>query len=136
MHRSRSTALVALALLALGMAGLAPTRADDEKAVVKMPAGGQAGHSRALEWLAQHQNSDGSWSEGTLPAQHRHHGVRPAGVPVAGPSPRPGAYGPEIAKGTRFLLSAAARMATWSARAAATCTATAWPPSPWPSSGA
>ena len=51
--------------------------------------------------------------------------------------PNQGKYGPEVAKGTRFLIASAREGDGYLVGTrAATCTATAWPRSPWRSSGA
>ncbi len=61
--------------------------------------------SRALEWLAGKQNDDGSWSD----QQYQHNTAITSFALLAflsnGHLPNQGRYGPEVAKGVRFLLS-------------------------------
>ena len=63
--------------------------------------------ARALEWLAAHQNKDGSWSDGG----YQHNTAVTAFALLAfmsqGHLPGQGQYGPEVARGCRFLLAAA-----------------------------
>jgi prenyltransferase beta subunit len=63
--------------------------------------------AKALEWLARHQNQDGSWSD----AQFQHNTAITAFALLAfmsqGHLPDRGLYGPEVARGCRFLLAAA-----------------------------
>jgi len=62
---------------------------------------------RALEWLAHKQNSDGSWSD----AAYAHNTAITSFALLAfmsqGHLPNQGLYGPEVARGARFLMAAA-----------------------------
>jgi len=62
--------------------------------------------AKALEWLASQQNADGSWGDGRYP----HNTAVTSFVLLAflsqGHLPGQGLYGPEVAKGARFLAAA------------------------------
>jgi len=77
-----------------------PARAD-----VKMDDTTKKATAKALEWLAAKQNQDGSWSDGG----YAHNTAITAFALMAfmsqGHLPNQGQYGPEVAKGARFLLS-------------------------------
>ncbi|MCS6975976.1 MAG: terpene cyclase/mutase family protein [Gemmatales bacterium] len=62
---------------------------------------------RALEWLASRQNSDGSWSETSYPHNTAITSFALLAFMSQGHLPNQGLYGPEVAKGMRFLLSSA-----------------------------
>jgi prenyltransferase beta subunit len=74
---------------------------------VKMDEAGKKSCAKALEWLASQQNSDGSWGEGRYP----HNTAVTAFVLLAymsqGHLPGQGQYGPEVARGARFLATSA-----------------------------
>jgi hypothetical protein len=61
----------------------------------------------ALEWLASKQNSDGSWSAGDNTYEHNTAitGFALMAFMSQGHVPNQGKYGPEVAKGVRFLLT-------------------------------
>src|SRR5438105_9067926 len=63
--------------------------------------------ARALEWLASKQNSDGSWSEGNYPHSTAITAFAVLAFLSQGHLPNEGLYGPEVAKGARFLMAAA-----------------------------
>jgi len=99
--RARTPLLLAvLAGLALGQ----PARAADE---VQMDAAAKKATAKALQWLAEKQNADGSWSDG----RYQHNTAITAFALLAfmsqGHVPGQGLYGPEVAKGCRFLLASA-----------------------------
>ena len=79
---------------------------------------------KALKYLANKQDSDGSWGNTAIT------GFVLLAFMSNGHVPNQGDYGKVVASGVRHLLACAAKTATSSARAAATCTATAWPRSP------
>jgi squalene cyclase len=63
--------------------------------------------ARALEWLAGKQNADGSWSEGRYPHNTAITSFALLAFMSQGHLPNQGQYGPEVAKGCRFLLASA-----------------------------
>jgi prenyltransferase beta subunit len=95
----RSLAAV-LALLTLALVQPAPARAD-----VKIDEPTKKSINRGLEWLAARQNADGSWSDG----RYTHNTAITAFALLAfmsqGHLPNQGQYGPEVAKGARFLIA-------------------------------
>ena len=72
---------------------------------VKMDEPTKKACTKALEWLASQQNQDGSWSDGG----YAHNTAITAFAMLAfmsqGHLPNQGEYGPEVAKGARFLIS-------------------------------
>lgn len=72
---------------------------------VKMDEATKKAAAKALEWLAAKQNQDGSWSDGG----YAHNTAITAFAMMAfmsqGNLPGRGQYGPEVAKGGRFLIS-------------------------------
>src|SRR5262245_10060187 len=95
MRRCLAAALTLLTLLAVR-----PARAD-----VKIDENTNRSIARALSWLAARQNADGSWSE----ARYSHNTAITAFALLAfmsqGHLPNQGRYGPEVAKGARFLVA-------------------------------
>ena len=65
--------------------------------------------AKALEYLASKQNADGSWNAGTGAFQHNTAitGFVLMAFMSQGHLPNQGKYGPEVAKGTRFLINSA-----------------------------
>jgi squalene cyclase len=63
--------------------------------------------AKALEWLAGKQNADGSWSEGRYPHNTAITSFALLAFMSQGHLPNQGQYGPEVAKGCRYLLSSA-----------------------------
>jgi Prenyltransferase and squalene oxidase repeat len=88
-------------LLVLTSAASAPA------AEVKMDEKTKKATAKALEWLAAKQNADGSWSTG----HYAHNTAITAFALLAfmsqGHLPNQGLYGPEVARGGRFLLASA-----------------------------
>lgn len=82
------------------------TAGDSPADMVRMDETAKKATARALEWLAHHQNHDGSWSDG----QFQHNTAITAFTLLAfmsqGHLPDRGLYGPEVARGCRFLLAA------------------------------
>src|SRR6516165_6035263 len=74
---------------------------------VKMSERARKATAKGLEWLASKQNSDGSWSEGRYPHNTAITSVALLAFLSQGHLPNRGLYGPEVAKGCRFLLAAA-----------------------------
>ena len=74
---------------------------------VKMNDRARKATAKALEWLAARQNSDGSWSEGRYPHNTAITSFALLAFLSQGHLPNQGTYGPEVAKGCRFLLASA-----------------------------
>jgi prenyltransferase beta subunit len=74
---------------------------------VKMNERARKATAKALEWLASKQNSDGSWSEGRYPHNTAITSFALLAFLSQGHLPNQGVYGPEVAKGCRFLIAAA-----------------------------
>jgi len=91
-----------IAALAVLMA--APARAGD----VEMDVVSRKATAKALEWLADQQNGDGSWGKIGF---YAHNTAVTSFALFAfmsqGHFPGQGRYGPEVAKGTRFLVASA-----------------------------
>jgi hypothetical protein len=106
MRLSRLTALslVVAVLVSASPAPAADTKDADE---VKMNERARKATAKALEWLAARQNSDGSWSEGRYPHNTAITSFALLAFLSQGHLPNQGLYGPEVAKGCRFLLSCA-----------------------------
>ena len=77
-----------------------PVRAD-----VKMDAETKKATAKALEWLAAKQNQDGSWSDGGYAHNTAITSFALMAFMAQGHLPNQGQYGPEVAKGARFLIS-------------------------------
>jgi squalene cyclase len=89
--------------LALFLGPAVPSWAAD----VKIDEPTKKAAARALEWLAGKQNADGSWSEGRYPHNTAITSFALLAFMSQGHLPNQGQYGPEVAKGCRFLLSSA-----------------------------
>jgi len=63
--------------------------------------------AKSLEWLASKQNADGSWGDSRYPNNTAITGFALMAFMSQGHVPNQGKYGPEVAKGTRFLLASA-----------------------------
>ena len=63
--------------------------------------------AKALEWLAAKQNADGSWGDTRYPNNTAITGFALLAFMSQGHVPNQGKYGPEVAKGARFLLASA-----------------------------
>jgi prenyltransferase beta subunit len=63
--------------------------------------------TRALEWLAAHQNADGSWSAGGFEHNSAITSFSLLAFMSQGHLPSRGRFGPEVAKGMRFLVACA-----------------------------
>jgi squalene cyclase len=94
------------AWLLLGLC-LVPVPRLDAEEKVRIDAATRKATTKALEWLAKQQNSDGSWSSG----QYQHNTAMTAYALLAflsqGHVPGEGLYGAEVAKGCRFLIASA-----------------------------
>jgi squalene cyclase len=99
--------LFVLAVLLIGLAAgvkPAPVQGADE---VQMDAATKKATAKALQWLAEKQNSDGSWGEARYPHNTAITAFALLGFMSQGHVPGQGLYGPEVAKGCRFLLASA-----------------------------
>ncbi len=98
MHRG----LVYLLALALPLALCCPRAAAN----AKMDERTKKATQQALEWLARSQNADGSWSD----SRYTHNTAITSFALLAlmsqGHLPNQGQFGPEVAKGARFLVAA------------------------------
>jgi len=90
-------------LLALVLALASSVAADD----VKMDDATKKATARALEFLASQQNSDGSWGGDRYPHNTAVTGFVLLSFMSQGHLPAQGLYGPEVAKGARFLVASA-----------------------------
>src|SRR5262245_19519606 len=91
-----------LIVLAVVLAAL-PARAADNKVVMDEAA--KKATAKALEWLASKQNADGSWSDGRYPHNTAITAFALLAFMSQGHHPSQGLYGPEVAKGTRYLIA-------------------------------
>ena len=78
-----------------------------EKTKARMDDGVKKATAKALEWLASKQNSDGSWGDSRYPNNTAITGFALMAFMSQGHVPNQGKYGPEVAKGARFLLASA-----------------------------
>ncbi len=76
-------------------------------AEVKMDDATKKATAHGLEWLAGKQDADGSWSETRYPHNTAITSFALLAFLSQGHLPGQGLYGPEVAKGCRFLLSSA-----------------------------
>src|SRR5262245_58414172 len=90
-------------ILASAVAAAPAARAAD----VKMDEPTKRATARGLEWLATRQNADGSWSESRYPHNTAITAFALLAFMSQGHLPGQGQYSPEVAKGMRFLISAA-----------------------------
>ncbi|MBL8797157.1 MAG: terpene cyclase/mutase family protein [Planctomycetia bacterium] len=90
-----------LPLLALLLFSAPSLRAAD----VKMDEASKKATAKALEWLKTKQNADGSFSDGRYPHNTAITSFALLAFMSQGHLPGQGTYGPEVAKGCRFLLS-------------------------------
>jgi hypothetical protein len=94
-------------ILALVLAFSLPAFAEDKAKKGQMDTDVKASTAKALEWLASKQNSDGSWGDSRYPNNTAITGFALMAFMSQGHVPNQGKYGPEVAKGTRFLLASA-----------------------------
>jgi hypothetical protein len=102
-----SPALGFIFLIAVAPASAADRKDREDPPEVKMSERARKATAKALEWLAGRQNSDGSWSEGRYPHNTAITSFALLAFLSQGHLPNQGLYGPEVAKGCRFLLSSA-----------------------------
>ncbi len=87
---------------ALSLAAFTPAL----RAEAKMDQETKKAVKKALEWLAKRQNTDGSWSESRYPHNTAITSFAMLALMSQGNLPNQGYYGPEVAKGARFLMAA------------------------------
>ncbi len=92
--------LLAAAVL---LVGVVPAPAAE----VQMGADAKKATAKALEWLAKRQSADGSWGESNYPHNTAITSFALLAFMSQGHLPNQGKYGPEVAKGSRFLLASA-----------------------------
>lgn len=85
----------------LSLACVAPAPVPD----VKVDETTRKAIGRALDWLAQRQNPDGSWGEGKYPHNTAVTSFALLAFLADGHLPGQGKYGPEVARGARFLVA-------------------------------
>jgi Prenyltransferase and squalene oxidase repeat len=76
-------------------------------AEVKMSDATKKATAKALAWLKEKQNADGSWSDGSYIHNTAITSFALLAFLSQGHLPNQGHYGPEVAKGARFLMAAA-----------------------------
>ena len=79
--------------------------APSSAAEVKMDAATKKATAKALEWLAGKQNTNGSWSDSRYPQNTAITAFAMLAFMSQGHLPNQGLYGPEVAKGCRYLLA-------------------------------
>jgi prenyltransferase beta subunit len=92
---------------ALILALALPAFADEKSKKGQMDEDVKKATAKALEWLAAKQNGDGSWGDARYPNNTAITGFALMAFMSQGHVPNQGKYGPEVAKGTRFLLASA-----------------------------
>ena len=100
--RLLATAFLALLLFAVPATPADPPAAGVEKDKVKMDEATKAAVDKALKWLKDQQNADGSWGNTTKTAMTS---FALLAFMANGNVPNQGAYGPEVSKGVRYLLA-------------------------------
>src|SRR5947207_6368585 len=92
-----------LPLLAVLLLSTPPGQAQEKRG--EMDEATKKATAKALEWLKERQNSDGSFSDGA----YAHNTAITAYAMLAfmsqGHLPNQGQYGPEVAKAARFLVA-------------------------------
>ncbi|MBX7103064.1 MAG: terpene cyclase/mutase family protein [Gemmataceae bacterium] len=94
--------IVAAVITALGVA---PLRAAAPGDTAKIDEATRKATASALQWLGTKQNADGSWSEARFPHNTAITAFALLAYMSQGHLPGQGPFGPEISKGTRFLLT-------------------------------
>src|SRR6516165_11056723 len=95
-------------LVLLVTAVVVPAALPAQRADVKMDDGAKKAVARALTWLAKQQHGDdGSWSDGGYSHNTAITSFALLAFLSQGHLPNQGLYGPEVARGTRFLLASA-----------------------------
>lgn len=99
--------LVPLSLILAFLCPLSFARSADGKSEVKMDDATKKATAKALEWLKEKQNTDGSWSDGRYPHNTAITSFALLAFMSQGHLPNQGLYGPEVTKGARFLIASA-----------------------------
>ncbi len=102
MSMFKKTLLLSIVLL-LPFLAIQPVPADDN---VRLTAAGKQACRKAMAWLASKQNADGSWSESRYPHNTAITAFALMAFMSQGQVPGQGEYGPVVARGARFLVSA------------------------------
>jgi len=89
--------------LSLAFFALPLRAADDDQP--KMDEATKKATAKALEWLAKQQNPDGSWSDGGYAHNTAITGYVMLAFMSQGHLPGQGLYGPEVSKGSTFLMA-------------------------------
>jgi len=96
-----------LLTLSLVFAFASPAFSAEKKKKGQMDEDVKKATAKALEWLASKQNADGSWGDTRYPNNTAITGFAMMAFMSQGHVPNQGKYGPEVAKGVRFLLASA-----------------------------
>ncbi len=102
--------MIRLSAIALALVAGLPAVAHPQGAKagdVTMDEATKKATAKALEWLAQQQNSDGSWGDGKYPHNTAVTAFALLAFMSQGHVPGQGLYGPEVAKGARYLTASA-----------------------------
>src|SRR5438270_2779238 len=93
-------------LILLGVVVAVPAALPAQTTQVKMDDDAKRSVARALAWLAKQQHGDdGSWSDGGYSHNTAITSFALLAFLSQGHLPNQGTYGPEVAKGARFLLA-------------------------------
>jgi prenyltransferase beta subunit len=91
----------------LSLACAVPAFAEERSKKGQMDEDVKKSTAKALEWLAAKQNGDGSWGDTRYPNNTAITGFALMAFMSQGHVPNQGKYGPEVSKGTRFLIASA-----------------------------
>src|SRR4051812_33466970 len=91
---------------ALALVFVVPAPAEEKKRG-QMDEDVKKATAKALEWLASKQGKDGSWGDGNYERNTAITGFALMAFMSQGHVPNQGKYGPEVAKGARFLIASA-----------------------------
>lgn len=111
--RNLPKVLVALIVATAMVAASTPAQPPEKRTTADKPtdvavdAATLAATAKALEWLAEKQNANGSWSEIPFPHNTAITSFAMLAFMSQGHLPGQGKFGPQVAKGCRFLLSSA-----------------------------
>jgi prenyltransferase beta subunit len=92
-------------LTVLALAAAPGYSADKEATKVKIDDDVKKATAKAYEWLAAKQNNDGSWGDSRYPNNTAITGFALMAFMSQGHVPNQGKYGPEVAKGCRFIIA-------------------------------
>ena len=97
----------ATTLLASLAIALTASAAPPDESKVKLDDEVKKATEKAYEWLKAKQNDDGSWGDSRYPHNTAITGFTLLAYMSQGNVPNQGKYGPEVAKGIRFIISSA-----------------------------